>query len=57
LDTFAVALVTSHRQLLPAVSGLGDLPDTVRASAQWWERHLLAPGYNLGPAGCNAQAQ
>jgi putative transposase len=34
-------LVTSRRRLPPAVSGLERLPEEVRASAQWWEQHLV----------------
>ena len=34
-------LVTSRRRLPPAVSGLEQLPEEVRASAQWWEQHLV----------------
>ena len=33
-------LVASQRRVLPAVSGLDDLPGEVRASARWWEQHL-----------------
>ena len=34
-------LLTSHRRLPPAVSGLEQLPEEVRASALWWEQHLV----------------
>jgi putative transposase len=37
----SLELVTSHRRLPPAVSGLEHLPDEVRASARWWEQHLV----------------
>ena len=33
-------LVTSHRRVPLAASGLEHLPEEVRASAQWWEQHL-----------------
>ena len=34
-------LVTSRRRVPPAVSGLEQLPEEVRAGAQWWEQHLV----------------
>jgi putative transposase len=34
-------LVAPHRRVLPVVSGLELLPEEVRASAQWWEQHLV----------------
>jgi putative transposase len=32
-------LVSPHRRVPLAVSGLEHLPEEVRASAQWWEQH------------------
>ena len=34
-------LVAPYRRVLPAASGLEFLPGEVRASAQWWEQHLV----------------
>lgn len=42
-------LVTPHRQVLPAGSGLEHLPGEVRASAQWWERHIVEVLTGLPP--------
>ena len=42
-------LVASHRRLPPAVSGVGQLPDEVRTSAQWWEQHLVEVLTGLPP--------
>jgi len=42
-------LVTSHRRLPPAVSGLEHLPDELRATSQWWEQHLVEVLTGLPP--------
>ena len=42
-------LVAAHRRLPPAVSGLEQLPEEVRASAQWWEQHVIEVLTGLPP--------
>jgi putative transposase len=42
-------LVAPHRRVLPAASGLEFLPEEARASAQWWEQHLVEVLTGLPP--------
>ena len=47
-------LVTSRRRVPPAVSGLEQLPEEVRAGAQWWEQHLVEVLTGSRPMRCQA---
>ena len=42
-------LLTGHRRPLAAAGLAGRLPDEVRASAQWWERHIVEVLTGLPP--------
>lgn len=42
-------LVAPHHRVLPAVSGLEFLPEGARASAAWWEQHLVEVLTGLPP--------